>query len=64
VPAWRAMVELPSCVGAPLLEIHTRFHKAVTYGDRIEVHTRRRPFAGGGVRQLKGGIADQSSAGG
>jgi len=23
---WRSMTDLPGCVGAPLLEIHTRFH--------------------------------------
>jgi 4-hydroxybenzoyl-CoA thioesterase len=26
-------------VGTPLLEIHTRFFKPATYGDRLEVHT-------------------------
>ena len=36
---WRAMTQLPGCVGAPLLEIHTRFHVAATYGERIEIHT-------------------------
>lgn len=36
---WREMKELPGCVGGPLLEIHTRFHKAVSYGERIEIHT-------------------------
>lgn len=36
---WRAMEELPHCVGAPLLEIHTRFITAVTYGERIEIQT-------------------------
>jgi 4-hydroxybenzoyl-CoA thioesterase len=39
LPPWRAMAELPGCVGAPLLEIHTRFHTAVTYGERIDFHT-------------------------
>ncbi|MBS0445872.1 MAG: acyl-CoA thioesterase [Proteobacteria bacterium] len=39
LPPWRAMTELPGCVGAPLLEIHTRFLAAVTYGERIELHT-------------------------
>ena len=33
------MTDLPGCVGAPLLEIHTRFHTAVTYGERIDIHT-------------------------
>jgi 4-hydroxybenzoyl-CoA thioesterase len=39
LPAWRAMTDLPGCVGAPLLEIHTRFINSVTYGERIEIHT-------------------------
>ena len=39
LPPWRAMPELPGCVGAPLLEIHTRFHTAVTYGERIAIHS-------------------------
>jgi 4-hydroxybenzoyl-CoA thioesterase len=40
LPPWRAIAELPGCVGAPLLEVHTRFHQSVTYGERIEIHTR------------------------
>lgn len=36
---WRAMTQLPGCVGAPLLEIHTRFHTAATYGEHLEIHT-------------------------
>jgi 4-hydroxybenzoyl-CoA thioesterase len=39
LPPWRAMEQLPDCVGAPLLEIHTRFHTAATYGERLEIHT-------------------------
>jgi 4-hydroxybenzoyl-CoA thioesterase len=39
LPSWRAMEELPNCVGAPMLEIHTRFHTSVTYGERVDVHT-------------------------
>lgn len=39
LPPWREMTELPQCIGAPLLEIHTRFHNAVTYGESIDVHT-------------------------
>jgi len=39
LPPWRAMTDLPACAGAPLLEIHTRFHTAVTYGERIDIHT-------------------------
>lgn len=39
LPPWRDMSELPGCVGAPLLEIHTRFHQSATYGERLEIHT-------------------------
>jgi len=39
LPTWREMDALPACIGAPLLEIHTRFHTAATYGERIELHT-------------------------
>jgi 4-hydroxybenzoyl-CoA thioesterase len=39
LPPWRAMTQLPGCIGAPLLEIHTRFHTAVSYGERIEIHS-------------------------
>ena len=40
LPAWYDLTELPGCVGAPLLEIHTRFVAPSTYGQRIEIHTR------------------------
>ncbi|MBU6257390.1 MAG: acyl-CoA thioesterase [Burkholderiales bacterium] len=39
LPPWREMAQLPGCIGAPLLEIHTRFHAAVTYGERIDFAT-------------------------
>jgi 4-hydroxybenzoyl-CoA thioesterase len=39
VPAWRELVKTRGIVGAPLLEIHTRFLKTATYGETIEVHT-------------------------
>ena len=39
LPPWRAMTELPGCIGAPLLEIHTRFITSVTYGERVEIQT-------------------------
>ena len=39
VPPWRELVKTRGIVGTPLLEIHTKFFKAVTYGQRIEVHT-------------------------
>lgn len=39
LPPWRSLAELPGCVGAPLLEIHTRFLLSVTYGEHIDIHT-------------------------
>ena len=39
VPPWRELVKTCGIVGTPLLEIHTKFLKAVTYGQTIEVHT-------------------------
>jgi 4-hydroxybenzoyl-CoA thioesterase len=36
---WHAMPEIPGCVGAPLLEIHTRFVTSATYGEQLDVHT-------------------------
>ena len=35
LPPWRDLTEPPGVVGAPLLEIHTRFLKSVTYGELI-----------------------------
>ncbi len=39
VPPWRELVKTRGIVGTPLLEIHTKFLKAVTYAETIEVHT-------------------------
>jgi 4-hydroxybenzoyl-CoA thioesterase len=39
LPPWRELTELPGCIGAPLLEIHTRFFNSATYGETIEVHS-------------------------
>jgi 4-hydroxybenzoyl-CoA thioesterase len=39
VPPWRELVKTRNIIGTPLLEIHTRFMKAATYGEWIEVHT-------------------------
>jgi 4-hydroxybenzoyl-CoA thioesterase len=39
VPPWRELVKTRGIVGTPLLEIHTKFFKAATYGQTIEVHT-------------------------
>jgi 4-hydroxybenzoyl-CoA thioesterase len=39
LPAWHSMSEIPHSVGAPMLEIHTRFVNPVRWGERIEIHT-------------------------
>ena len=39
VAPWRELVKTRGIVGTPLLEIHTRFYKAATYGEAIDVHT-------------------------
>lgn len=39
LPPWHGLVKTHGIVGAPVLEIHTRFLKAATYGEQIEVHT-------------------------
>jgi 4-hydroxybenzoyl-CoA thioesterase len=39
VPPWRELVKTRGIVGTPLLEIHTRFIKSVTYGETITVTT-------------------------
>ena len=39
LPPWRELVKTRGIVGTPLLEIHTKFFKAVTYGQTLEVHT-------------------------
>jgi 4-hydroxybenzoyl-CoA thioesterase len=46
LPPWREMVDLPGCVGPPLLEIHTRFLTSATYGERLDVHTRVEEWRG------------------
>ena len=33
VPPWRELVKTRGIVGTPLLEIHTKFFKAATYGE-------------------------------
>ncbi|MCS6810568.1 MAG: thioesterase family protein [Tepidimonas sp.] len=40
VPPWRELVKTRGIIGTPLLEIHTRFLKPATYGQRLQVHTR------------------------
>ena len=39
VPPWRELVKPRGIVGTPLLEINTRFIKAVTYGETIAITT-------------------------
>jgi 4-hydroxybenzoyl-CoA thioesterase len=39
VPPWRELAKTRGIVGTPLLEIHTKFYKAATYGETIAVHT-------------------------
>ena len=39
VPPWRELVKTRGIVGTPLLEIHTKFIKAVTYGETITITT-------------------------
>ncbi len=39
VPPWRELAATRGIIGTPLLEIHTRFVRPATYGERIEVHT-------------------------
>ena len=39
VPPWRELVKTRGIVGTPLLEINTRFLKAVTYGETIAITT-------------------------
>jgi len=39
VQPWRVLEKTRGIVGTPLLEIHTRFIKSVTYGETIVIHT-------------------------
>ncbi len=39
IPPWRELVKTRGIIGTPLLEIHTKFLRPATYGERIEVHT-------------------------
>ena len=39
VPPWRELVKTRGIVGTPLLEINTRFIKAVTYAETITIAT-------------------------
>lgn len=39
VPPWRELQKTTGIIGTPLLEIHTKFMKPATYGERLQVHT-------------------------
>ena len=39
LPPWRELVKTRGIVGTPLLEIHTKFTKAATYGEDILIST-------------------------
>ncbi len=39
IPPWRELALTRGIIGTPLLEIHTRFIKPATYGERLQVHT-------------------------
>jgi 4-hydroxybenzoyl-CoA thioesterase len=39
VPPWRVLERERGIVGTPLLEINTKFHKSVTYGESIRIET-------------------------
>ncbi len=39
IPPWRELVKTRGIIGTPLLEIHTKFSRPATYGDRLQVHT-------------------------
>ena len=39
LPPWRELVKTRGIVGTPLLEVHTKFLKAATYGEELVVST-------------------------
>ena len=39
VPPWRVLERERGIVGTPVLEINTKFHKTVSYGDTIRIAT-------------------------
>ena len=39
IPPWRELVKTRGIIGTPLLEIHTKFMRPATYGERLQVHT-------------------------
>lgn len=39
VPPWRELVRTSGIIGTPLLEVHLRFLRSATYGERIDIDT-------------------------
>ena len=39
LPPWRELVKTRGIIGTPLLEIHTKFMKAATYGEELVIAT-------------------------
>ena len=39
VPPFRELVKTTGIIGAPLLEIHTKFTRPATYGETLQIHT-------------------------
>ena len=39
VPPWRELKKTTGIIGTPLLEIHTKFMRPATYGEKLQVHT-------------------------
>ncbi len=39
LPSWRELKKTRGIAGLPLLEIHTKFHRPATYGERLQIHT-------------------------
>jgi 4-hydroxybenzoyl-CoA thioesterase len=39
VPPWRELLKTRGIIGTPLLEIHTKFIRPATYGERLQVYT-------------------------
>ena len=39
IPPWRELKKTTGIIGTPLLEIHTKFMRPATYGERLQIHT-------------------------
>lgn len=39
LPPWRELKKTRGIIGNPLLEIHTKFMRPATYGERLQIHT-------------------------